>query len=118
MQLEKALQNSGGAHNSTLTAILETKDARIATLEREVKLLEQELDRHRDLGIRETFLTSPLLDPIPHSYHSQSHAYQQTQTGYKHQVSEEERSSPAADADAMLVYVNTIEWSALPLVTP
>lgn len=109
MQLEKALQNSGGAHNSTLTAILETKDARIATLEREVKLLEQELDRHRDLGIRETFLTSPLLDPIPHSYHSQSHAYQQTQTGYKHQVSEEERSSPAADADAMLVYVNTIE---------
>lgn len=81
MQLEKAfhIQNSGGQTNSTLTAILETKDARIATLEKEVKLLEHELDRQRDFGPRD-YVTSPFLDhPLP------SHSM-----GYKQQVSEEE----------------------------
>lgn len=49
MELEKAYQtqNVGVASGGTLTAILETKDARIATLEKEVGLLEQELDRMR-----------------------------------------------------------------------
>jgi len=49
MELEKAYQtqNVGVASSGTLTAILETKDARIATLEKEVGLLEQELDRMR-----------------------------------------------------------------------
>lgn len=81
MQLEKAfhIQNSGGQTNSTLTAILETKDARIATLEKEVKLLEHELDRQRDFGPRD-YVTSPFLDhPLP------SHSM-----GYKQQVSVEE----------------------------
>lgn len=83
MQLEKAfhIQNSGGVQtNSTLTAILETKDARIATLEKEVKLLEHELDRQRerDFGTRDYVnVTSPFLDhPLP------SHTM-----GFKHQVS-------------------------------
>lgn len=49
MELEKAYQtqSAGVASSGTLTAILETKDARIATLEKEVGLLEQELDRMR-----------------------------------------------------------------------
>lgn len=49
MELEKAYQtqNVGVSSSGTLTAILETKDARIATLEKEVGLLEQELDRMR-----------------------------------------------------------------------
>lgn len=49
MELEKAYQTQGAgvASSGTLTAILETKDARIATLEKEVGLLEQELDRMR-----------------------------------------------------------------------
>lgn len=81
MQLEKAFQNqnSGGPTNSTLTAILETKDARITTLEKEVKLLEQELDRMREqFGARDPYLSSPLLDPLPLHSH---------QLGFKHQVS-------------------------------
>lgn len=84
LQLEKAFQNqnSGGPTNSTLTAILETKDARIATLEKEVKLLEQELDRLRDMGVRDMYLTSPLLEPLP----SHSHP-PQGQLSFKHQVS-------------------------------
>lgn len=68
MQLEKAYtQNSSGPSNSTLKAILETKDARIATLEKEVALLEQELDRIRESAgtggtVRETLMggTSPI----------------------------------------------------------
>lgn len=49
LELEKAYQtqNAGVTSSGTLTAILETKDARIATLEKEVGLLEQELDRMR-----------------------------------------------------------------------
>lgn len=50
-----------------MTAILETKDARIANLEKEVQLLEGELERIRDLsastGFRDNFrMSSPLLD--------------------------------------------------------
>jgi len=56
LQLEKAYQSNLQSTilnppNSTLTAILETKDARIATLEKEVALLEQELDRIRECGL-------------------------------------------------------------------
>lgn len=66
MQLEKAFhsQSSGGPSNSTLTAILETKDARIATLEKEVSLLEHELDRLRETGAR----VSPLPELDKHDY--------------------------------------------------
>lgn len=66
--MEQALHtHSGTTHysgsvigNSTITAIMETKDARIATLEKEVNLLEQELDRARisALSLRESLLLS------------------------------------------------------------
>lgn len=84
LQLEKAFQNQnfGGPTNSTLTAILETKDARIATLEKEVNLLEQELDRLRECGGRDHLLPSPLLEPQPHIT-----ATPHTQLGFKQQVS-------------------------------
>lgn len=54
-ELEKAYEQGGhaGANlhtNSTLMAILETKDARISTLEKEVDLLEKELARIRDFS--------------------------------------------------------------------
>lgn len=45
-QLERALAAAGlpgGSAGATLTAVLETKEARIATLERQVALLESEL---------------------------------------------------------------------------
>lgn len=60
LQLEKALisQVDVNPPSSTVTAILETKDARISTLEDAVRLLEEELD---ELTRKES-LTSPLLD--------------------------------------------------------
>lgn len=68
LQLEKAYhtQQASAPPNSTLTAILETKDARITTLEKEVALLEQELDRIRECGVlgpaRAVLMASPTLD--------------------------------------------------------
>lgn len=43
-------QNPIAPSNATLKAILETKDARITTLEKEVDLLEDELERIRECG--------------------------------------------------------------------
>ncbi|CAH1392525.1 unnamed protein product [Nezara viridula] len=59
MQLEKGLirESEGTQTNSTLTAILETKDARISTLEKALALMEEELNR-----AREASNTSPMLD--------------------------------------------------------
>lgn len=54
----------GGVPGSTtLTAILETKDARIQTLETEVQLLESELQRIKDCGgrLREQLLKATIL---------------------------------------------------------
>ncbi|KAG8317700.1 ethionine resistance protein [Homalodisca vitripennis] len=106
-QLEKAFQNQnlGGPTNSTLTAILETKDARIATLEREVKLLEQELDR---LGGRDHLMGSPLLDP---SYPLSHHPLPQSQLGYKHQLDEFRAEIQRRDQEilAMSAKMKTLE---------
>lgn len=75
MQLEQALQTQTGGmfghqviSNSTLTAIMETKDARIATLEKEINLLETELERARisALSLRESLLlSSPIITQQP-----------------------------------------------------
>jgi hypothetical protein len=46
------LAGGGVPGSSTLTAILETKDARIQTLERQIQLLEMELQRIKDCGGR------------------------------------------------------------------
>ena len=94
LQLEKAYHTSNltqpvpAPPNSTLTAILETKDARIATLEKEVALLEQELDRIRECGVlgpaRAVLLASPTLDlDYPTSYPS----YPKLEINFKRQVS-------------------------------
>lgn len=61
MQLEKAIHTPSPS-SSTYKAIMETKDARIATLEKEVALLEREIQRSivRDSGSA-LFLGSPLV---------------------------------------------------------
>ncbi|XP_050680533.1 ELKS/Rab6-interacting/CAST family member 1-like isoform X6 [Leptidea sinapis] len=54
MQLERALSAAGlpgGSTGATLTAVLETKEARIATLERQVALLESELSNYASLSL-------------------------------------------------------------------
>jgi hypothetical protein len=99
VQLEKAYtQNSSGPSNSTLTAILETKDARIATLEKEVALLEQELDRIRESAgmggtVRETLMRGtspiPLMDMMmmDHSAATATSSLPKHDFSYKRQVS-------------------------------
>lgn len=98
MQLEKAYnQNSSGPSNSTLTAILETKDARIVTLEKEVALLEQELDRIRETAgtggtVRETLMRGtspiPLMDlMMDHSAATATTSLHKHDFSYKRQVS-------------------------------
>lgn len=60
MQLEKAIHTPSPS-SSTYKAIMETKDARIATLEKEVALLEREIHRSfRDSGSA-LFVGSPLV---------------------------------------------------------
>lgn len=76
-QLERALAAAGlpgGSAGATLTAVLETKEARIATLERQVALLESEL--------------AALGSPPPPSY-APSHAslYDKVDPPFKRQVS-------------------------------
>lgn len=62
MQLEKAIHTPSPS-SSTYKAIMETKDARIATLEREVALLEREMQRAivRESGSALFLAGSPLV---------------------------------------------------------
>lgn len=73
-QLERALAAAGlpgGSAGATLTAVLETKEARIATLERQVALLESEL--------------AALVSPPPPSSHAS--LYDKADPPFKRQVS-------------------------------
>lgn len=79
LQLERALAAAGlpgGSAGATLTAVLETKEARIATLERQVALLEGEL----------AMLGSP---PPPSLTMAPSHGslYDKVEPPFKRQVS-------------------------------
>lgn len=77
VQLERALQAAGlpgGSAGATLTAVLETKEARIATLERQVALLEGEL----------AALGSP---PPPSFAPSNASIYDKVEPPFKRQVS-------------------------------
>lgn len=69
--------------NSTLTAILETKDARIQTLERQVHLLESELQRIRDCGGR---LREQLLHAVPSRSSDYPHQQHQHNVRYLSQL--------------------------------
>lgn len=76
-QLERALAAAGlpgGSAGATLTAVLETKEARIATLERQVALLESEL----------AALVSP---PPPSLAPSHTSLYDKAEPPFKRQVS-------------------------------
>lgn len=76
-QLERALAAAGlpgGSAGATLTAVLETKEARIATLERQVALLESEL----------AALVSP---PPPSLAPSHASLYDKAEPPFKRQVS-------------------------------
>ena len=86
MQLEKGLirESEGTKTNSTLTAILETKDARITTLEKALALMEEELSR-----AREASNTSPLLDLT----------FGTSQLNLKNQVSGGARASPPTETN-------------------
>ncbi|KAI5644674.1 RIM-binding protein of the cytomatrix active zone domain-containing protein [Phthorimaea operculella] len=78
IQLERALAAAGlpgGSAGATLTAVLETKEARIATLERQVALLEGEL----------AALVSPL--PPPSLAPSHTSLYDKCEPPFKRQVS-------------------------------
>lgn len=92
MQLEKGLirESEGTQTNSTLTAILETKDARISTLEKALALMEEELNR-----AREASNTSPLLDLT----------FGTSQLSLKNQVSGGKRPLPTTETN----------WSSLSL---
>lgn len=77
VQLERALAAAGlpgGSAGATLTAVLETKEARIATLERQVALLESEL----------AALVSP---PPPSLAPSHASLYDKADPPFKRQVS-------------------------------